>query len=197
MLLTAEICQWLNENLGVAATETALQEAYSFGHPLNVTRQLVQLETNVDAPISIFWKVAFFDGSGVPLLNGQNLQRRVFAGAALFANEGRGVVAQNLTLFLRNGIKRQKFATALYQSEEALFRAWGVREIHVFPSDDGMTVWMKSFKFQPKHPDLLGLRYSAWARHRNIPQDPPQDPADYPVDFLSEHGQVDLYKVLA
>src|SRR5262249_13664763 len=110
----------------------------------------------------------------------------------------RGPVAVNSTLMLEDGFKRRGFARAVYAAEEALYRRWGVREIHISAIDDGRGVWMRHFGFRPipTEEDALRRVYLRWASLRRRSLEAPDNILELPDEFFLSLHELSLFKVL-
>jgi GNAT superfamily N-acetyltransferase len=93
---------------------------------------------------------------------------------------------------VRPQFRRRGFARALYAAEEALYRRWGVREVHLLATDDGPVVWMR-FGFRFRDPELVQRSFREWNGRRQS-DDAPSDLRQLP-EALGSNG-VDMFRVL-
>ena len=194
MILSAQAVTWLHATLEAPSpASNDLEKTYDFSHALNARRECKELTQQPQQ--SLVWAIRFFDQNDEPILYGE-LKREVFAEFPLTSEPGsRAAIAQNKLFWLADSFKKQGFARAIYEREMALYRSWGIREIHLTAVDDGLVVWIKRFGFLPVKPDLLEEDYEGWAR--TWQRDPtPVPPCNLPDDFLKSRDKLDLYKVL-
>jgi hypothetical protein len=143
------------------------------------------------------WEVHFFAKDGTAVLEVE-LSRVLRAHEPLESSPENGRVVDNIIVWLRKEFKRQGFSRALYESEEILYRRWGVKEIHLQAVDDGRFVWIKHFGFQPvpNIARLLPAQYEAWSTEKGRAAVAIGSVVDYPDEFLASLGRLDLVKVL-
>lgn len=196
LVLDGPTLTWLGE-AGVPAVENDLELTYGFAHHLNARRVKDKLEVRHEAQPYLLWWIRFYerDRDDCILEDGVPLARKVFAKCGLSSGEV-GRVAYNATLFLRSEYRRKGFATALYASEAELYQRWGVDEIQMQATRDGLRVWITRFGFEPMVPELVEFAYRNWAATRRTDPDPPERAADYPPEFLSSFQMLDLRKRL-
>lgn len=196
VILSVASLQWLQQLPGAVAAND-LDVAYSFAHPLNQSRELAResLTADVDDEHLLWWmKVYAADREEI---FDAPLARKVYRNAPLRSVRENGPVVYNALFQVRQSFRRQGFATSLYTAEGALYKKWGVREIHMNARDDGLVVWVKSFGFLPRSSPFLATEYIRWARQRRgVAQEPPTSAADYPSEFLRSRDSLELFKVI-
>jgi GNAT superfamily N-acetyltransferase len=126
MLLDAETLAWLREHVPGPVAERDLADAYGFRHPLNARQELADAELPGWAFAWAIWLYGPHEG---PVLL-YPLERRIHPDIFLHSDESTGLVVQNEVFIVLAEFRRQGLATAVYAAEEALYRRWGVREIH-------------------------------------------------------------------
>ena len=194
LLLTDTSMQWL-ACLPGAVDQHDLTRTYAFVHPLNHRRSLARQVVSGDEG-DLMWWIEFFNIDGRAVTD-PALSRRVFRAKAFFGSAGDGPVAYNAYFRIADEFKRAGFASAVYDSEDALYRRWEIREVHISAHDEGLVVWIKKFGFLPAEPGVLAEDFATWSRLRREPNRVPAQPADYPDAFLRERGILDVYKVLS
>lgn len=196
VVLSVANVQWLQQLPGVVATSD-LDVTYSFAHPLNQSRELVResLAAGTDDEHLLWW-MKIYAADRTEVLEAP-LARKVYRNLPLRAARENGPVVYNALFQVKHGFKRQGFARSVYAAEGALYKKWGVKEIHMNARDDGLVVWMKGFGFLPRSLPLLAAEYVRWARQRpNVAQEPPALAADYPPEFLRSRDSLELFKVI-
>lgn len=193
MTLDETCLTWLMAE-GVDAREDDLAQTYGFKHRLNESRALTRCRLEPpEPPERLSWHVEFYAAEEavleVPL-------------ARLFEPRGEdctGAVARivlNATFYLLPIHQRSGFARALYEAEEALYRRWGVREVHIEALRSGPLVWIKKFGYQPRDPEPLLIGYPSWARSRAGMPTYITRVEDLPDAYLAQLDHVSLYKVI-
>src|SRR5262245_41975033 len=145
MVLRPDVLERLRGMPGAVADDD-FQRTYAFTHPMNAAQRL-RSNHPLPGPDGVQWQIELFDATGTPLCDGW-LARNAYCSHPLVASRGRGAVARNARFVLSPTFRRRGVATALYASEETLYRRWGIREIHITAQQDGPVVWVRGFGFR-------------------------------------------------
>lgn len=194
LVLDGSILAWLH-GLCPSAQPDDLDVTYNLSHPLNHSRTGA---VSVQRASRLFWKVEFFEAGGRPVLDGW-LARNLLPSFPLVSMPGTGVVVRNERLHVLLTYRGQGFASAVYDSEDRLYRRWGVREIHLTAEKDGPVVWVKKRGFVPQDIELVRADWRRWCRRTGHPLEFPDDVSQLPEEFLLScysAGHLELYKVL-
>lgn len=195
MILSVATVRWLQRLPGTVAAHD-LDVAYSFAHPLNQSRELAKEVLTTDADDEhLLWWMKIYTVDRKEVLEAP-LARKVYDRAPLRSVRENGPVVYNALFQVKQSFKRQGLAKSVYEAEGALYKKWGLREIHINAREDGLVVWMKSFGFLPRLPKILATDYAGWARQRGLPPKPPDHATDYPAEFLRSRDSLELFKVI-
>jgi GNAT superfamily N-acetyltransferase len=194
-----DVLDWLLET-GFQAAVDDLSITYSFAHPLNHQREVVRQSLSLPPrDPSALWGIQFFAEDGQQLLDRGDLCRKVFSSLVLAAGGGRGRVAYHATFYLKPQFQNRGFGGAVHQSELALYRKWGIREIQLTAFDEGRVVWPRKFGFRPIPilESILHAEYPAWAARNRKDPSRRDNILEYPDEFFLSRQQLDMYKVVA
>jgi len=197
MILSSANVEWLRQLSGAEVAANDLDDTYGFHHPLNHSRNLSKqmVVTSGDGEHLLWW-IEFYDVNRERVLDAP-LARKVHRSYPLHSVRANGPVVYNALFRIKASFKGRGLAKSLYTAEGALYRKWGLKEIHINALDDGLVVWVKKFGFLPRLPGVLATEYADWARRKGIDPSPPVQPADYPEEFLRSRNSLELYKVVS
>jgi len=115
--------------------------------------------------------------------------------------EVRAKVAFRVKFYCRSPFKGAGLATYLLPREEAVFRKWGAREIHVLAMEDGLWVWTRprfGYRITEADFETLKQRHKDWQRAMGYaPTSEINRLEDFPRNFLETAVKfLPLFKVL-
>lgn len=186
--LSADGLDWTQRHLVVSARASDFDDAYAFEHHLNRTRNVSDWLIGQQ---SLSWRGNFWDEHGVATLV-VDLSREIALNFPLRL-AARGAVASHHTCRVR--VHRTGFGRKLHENELALYKKWGVVEVHLDAMDDGLEVWPK-LGFEAYSPGIVVEAWEAWADALGHDPKPFPKMRDYPRDFLRSLGYVHMYKVV-